>query len=64
MGGLTALVQAIMGSIIAPRERGRYAGYMGAVMAVSHRLRPAARRLIVDTRSAGAGASSSASRSP
>ncbi|WP_231602071.1 MDR family MFS transporter [Salinibacterium sp. NG253] len=35
MGGLTALVQSIMGSIIAPRERGRYAGYMGAVMAVA-----------------------------
>lgn len=35
MGGLTALVQSIMGSIIAPRQRGRYAGYMGAVMAVA-----------------------------
>ncbi|NVI91248.1 MFS transporter [Actinomadura sp. BRA 177] len=35
MGGLMALVQAIMGTIMAPRERGRYAGYMGAVMAVA-----------------------------
>ncbi|MGP5218578.1 MDR family MFS transporter [Arthrobacter rhombi] len=35
MGGLMALVQSIMASIIAPRERGRYAGYMGAVMAVA-----------------------------
>lgn len=35
MGGLMALVQSIMGSIIAPKERGRYAGYMGAVMAVA-----------------------------
>jgi EmrB/QacA subfamily drug resistance transporter len=35
MGGLMALVQSIMGQIIAPRERGRYAGYMGAVMAVA-----------------------------
>ena len=35
MGGLMALVQSIMGSIISPRERGRYAGYMGAVMAVA-----------------------------
>ncbi|WP_228265823.1 MDR family MFS transporter [Microlunatus elymi] len=35
MGGLTALVQAIMGTIIAPRQRGRYSGYMGAVMAVA-----------------------------
>ncbi|GAB08105.1 DHA2 family efflux MFS transporter permease subunit [Gordonia amarae] len=35
MGGLTALVVAIIGSIIPPRERGRYSGYMGAVMAVA-----------------------------
>ncbi|HEY9290712.1 MAG TPA: MFS transporter [Microlunatus sp.] len=35
MGGLTALTQSIMGTIIAPRQRGRYTGYMGAVMAVA-----------------------------
>ncbi len=35
MGGLTALVVAIIGSIIPPRDRGRYSGYMGGVMAVS-----------------------------
>lgn len=35
MGGLMATVQSIMGSIIAPRERGRYAGYMGGVMGVA-----------------------------
>ncbi len=35
MGGLIALAQSIMGSIIPPRQRGRYSGYMGAVMAVS-----------------------------
>lgn len=35
MGGLTALVVAIIGSIVSPRERGRYSGYMGATMAVS-----------------------------
>lgn len=35
MGGLTALVQSIMGTVIAPRQRGRYVGYMGAVMAVA-----------------------------
>ena len=51
MGGLTALVQAIMGSIIAPRERGRYAGYMGAVMAVSTVSGPLLGGLIVDTAS-------------
>lgn len=35
MGGLMALTQSIMGTIIAPRQRGRYSGYMGAVMAVA-----------------------------
>jgi EmrB/QacA subfamily drug resistance transporter len=33
-GGLTALVQVVMADIISPRERGRYMGYIGAVMAV------------------------------
>jgi EmrB/QacA subfamily drug resistance transporter len=33
-GGLTALVQVILSDIISPRERGRYMGFMGAVMAV------------------------------
>lgn len=49
MGGLTALVQAIMGSIIAPRERGRYSGYMGAVMAVSTVSGPLLGGFIVDS---------------
>ncbi|GAB3769630.1 MDR family MFS transporter [Microlunatus parietis] len=49
MGGLTALVQAIMASIIAPRERGRYAGYMGAVMAVSTVSGPLLGGFIVDS---------------
>ncbi len=35
MGGLIAVTQSIMGSMISPRDRGRYSGYMGAVMAVS-----------------------------
>jgi EmrB/QacA subfamily drug resistance transporter len=35
MGGLIALSQAILGSIIPPRERGRYTGYMAATMAVA-----------------------------
>ena len=35
MGGLVALTQSIMGALIPPRQRGRYSGYMGAVMAVS-----------------------------
>ena len=35
LGGMIAVIQAIMGSIIPPRQRGRYSGYMGAVLAVS-----------------------------
>lgn len=33
-GGLTALVQVVMSDIISPRERGRYMGFLGAVMSV------------------------------
>ena len=35
MGGLVALAQSIIGSIIPPRERGRYSGYLAATMAVA-----------------------------
>ena len=31
VGGLTALVQVILSDLVSPRERGRYAGYLGAV---------------------------------
>jgi EmrB/QacA subfamily drug resistance transporter len=33
-GGLTALVQVILSDLVSPRERGRYAGYLGAVFGV------------------------------
>jgi EmrB/QacA subfamily drug resistance transporter len=33
-GGLTALVQIIMADIVSPRDRGKYMGLIGAVMAV------------------------------
>ncbi|MGW5364342.1 MFS transporter [Actinopolymorpha pittospori] len=33
-GGLTALSQVILADIISPRQRGRYMGFLGAVMAV------------------------------
>src|SRR5919106_5385106 len=33
-GGLTALVQVILSDLVSPRERGRYAGYLGAVLGV------------------------------
>ncbi|SDC96183.1 drug resistance transporter, EmrB/QacA subfamily [Rhodococcus tukisamuensis] len=48
MGGLTALVVAIIGTIIPPRERGRYSGYMGAVMAVAMAGGPVAGGVIAD----------------
>lgn len=35
IGGITALAQAVIGSVVSPRERGRYAGLMGSVMAVA-----------------------------
>ncbi|MFH5230766.1 MDR family MFS transporter [Antrihabitans spumae] len=49
MGGLTALVVAIIGSIVSPRDRGRYSGYMGAVMAVSMSGGPILGGVIVDS---------------
>lgn len=49
MGGLTALVVAIIGTIIPPRDRGRYSGYMGAVMAVSMAGGPVLGGVIADT---------------
>ncbi|RZT84245.1 EmrB/QacA subfamily drug resistance transporter [Pseudonocardia sediminis] len=35
MGGLTALAQVVIAAIIPPRERGRYSGYLGAIMSVA-----------------------------
>ncbi|WP_308290299.1 MFS transporter [Mumia sp. zg.B53] len=49
MGGLTALAQAIIGSIIPPRERGRYSGYMGAVMTLATISGPLVGGVIVDS---------------
>ena len=49
MGGLMALAQAIIGAAIPPRERGRYSGYMGAVMAVATVSGPLIGGVIVDT---------------
>ncbi len=49
MGGLTALVIAIIGSIVSPRERGRYSGYTGAVMAASMSGGPILGGIIVDS---------------
>ncbi|MGY4772696.1 MFS transporter [Kribbella sp. CWNU-51] len=49
MGGLMALAQAIIGAAIPPRDRGRYSGYMGAVMAVATVSGPLVGGVIVDT---------------
>lgn len=49
VGGLMALAQAIMGSIIPPRERGRYTGYMASVMAVATVSGPLLGGLLVDS---------------
>ncbi len=49
MGGLIALAQSILGSIIPPRERGRYSGYMAATMAVATVSGPLLGGLLVDS---------------
>ncbi|WP_033420533.1 MFS transporter, partial [Nesterenkonia alba] len=49
LGGLTALAMAIMASIISPRERGKYAGYMGACLAVATTAAPLIGGITVDT---------------
>ncbi len=49
VGGLQALVQVVIAAMIPPRERGRYNGYLGAVMAVATLTGPLLGGLIVDT---------------
>ena len=48
MGGLQILVQIVIGAIIPPRDRGKYMGYIGAVMAVATVGGPLLGGLIVD----------------
>ncbi len=48
MGGIVATGQALIGSIIPPRQRGRYSGYLGATMAVATVAGPLLGGLIVD----------------
>ena len=49
MGGLQALVQIVIASIVSPRQRGRYMGYFGGVMATATVGGPLLGGLIVDT---------------
>ncbi len=48
VGGLTALVQVVIATMVSPRERGRYAGYLGAVFAVATVSGPLIGGLLVD----------------
>lgn len=48
VGGLQALSQVVIGAMIPPRERGRYNGYLGAVMAVATVSGPLLGGFIVD----------------
>ncbi|GAA0506669.1 MFS transporter [Saccharopolyspora subtropica] len=49
MGGLQALIQVVIAAMVAPRERGRYSGYIGATFAVATVSGPLVGGLIVDT---------------
>ncbi|MER7004409.1 MDR family MFS transporter [Dactylosporangium sp. NPDC000555] len=49
VGGLQALVQVVIAAMISPRERGRYNGYLGGVMAVATVGGPLLGGVIVDT---------------
>jgi EmrB/QacA subfamily drug resistance transporter len=49
VGGITALVQVVIASIVSPRERGRYSGYIGAVFALATVSGPLIGGVIVDS---------------
>ncbi len=49
VGGLTALVQVVIASMVPPRERGRYSGYIGAVFAAATVSGPLLGGVIVDS---------------
>ncbi|MGL3807780.1 MFS transporter [Paeniglutamicibacter sp. R2-26] len=49
MGGLTAMGMAVIGTVIPPRERGRYSGYFGGVMALATAGGPLLGGVIVDS---------------
>lgn len=49
VGGLTALVQVVIASMVTPRERGRYSGYLGAVFALATISGPLIGGVVVDS---------------
>ncbi len=49
IGGLTALVQVVIASMVSPRERGRYSGYIGATFAAATVSGPLLGGVIVDS---------------
>lgn len=48
-GGAVSLVQVVIGVMVSPRERGRYAGYIGATFAAASVSGPIVGGIIVDT---------------
>ncbi|ASU80575.1 MFS transporter [Actinopolyspora erythraea] len=49
MGGMQALIQVVLAAMVAPRDRGRYTGYIGATFAVATTSGPLVGGLIVDS---------------
>jgi EmrB/QacA subfamily drug resistance transporter len=49
VGGLTALVQVVIATMVSPRERGRYSGYLGATFALATVGGPLIGGLVVDS---------------
>jgi EmrB/QacA subfamily drug resistance transporter len=49
VGGLTALVQVVIATMVSPRERGRYSGYVGAVFALATVSGPLIGGVVVDS---------------
>ncbi|TNY38871.1 MDR family MFS transporter [Thermomonospora catenispora] len=47
-GGVTSLTQVVLGDIVEPRERGRYAGYLGSAFGVATVAGPLLGGLLVD----------------
>lgn len=49
VGGVMALIQIIIGSMVPPRERGRYSGYIGASFGLATLIGPLVGGVIVDS---------------